>query len=118
MLGVVAVCALLGYALSRFPGSETIAPWVPTAIGAAIGALALLIAPLFGGLAHREQLASDSNVRLRKSYVLFGVGGGLCVGGFLIAVLVAPKIGIAVFVVGWAVSVGALILFRQAKHAA
>ena len=118
MVGVIAVCALLGYALSRFPGSETIAPWVPTAIGAAIGACAFVVAPMFDGLARREQRASDGNARLRQSYVLFAIGGALCVGGFLIAVLVTPKIGIAVFLVGWAVSVAGLFLFRRAKHAA
>jgi hypothetical protein len=50
--------------------------------------------------------------------VLFALGGSLCVGGFLIAALVPTMIGIAVFLVGWAVSVAALVLFRQAKHAA
>jgi len=118
MISVVAVCALLGYALSRFPGSETIAPWVPTAIGAAIGVAALLIAPLFGSVARREQRASDSNARLRKSYVLSAIGGGICVGGSLTAVLLTSSIGIPVFLIGWVILVAAWVLFRQAKHAA
>jgi hypothetical protein len=49
---------------------------------------------------------------------LFAIGGSLCVGGFLIAALITTRIGIAVFLGGWAVSVAALVLFRQAKHAA
>jgi integral membrane sensor domain MASE1 len=45
---VVTVCALVGLALSRVPGDETVPAWVPTGIGALIGLTAIGLGTIFG----------------------------------------------------------------------
>jgi hypothetical protein len=112
---VVGVCALLGYSLSRFPGSESVAPWVPTTIGAAVGVLAFVIAPLFAPLARREESVAEHKPGLRFSYMVGFLGAGIAAAGFLLAVLAAPVIGMYVFVLGWAITVFAFILFASEK---
>lgn len=51
----VTVCALVGLALSRAPGAETVPAWIPTSIRALIGLAAMGLMMVFG----RESTAAE-----------------------------------------------------------
>lgn len=113
---VVAVCALLGYTLSRVPGDEHLPAWIPTVAGATIGILGLSIAPLFSGLAGRAE--REASPRLMLSFKLLACAGAICLTGFFIAVYYMSNLGSIIFFVGWCVGVVAWVLYRLAKSAA